>query len=240
MILPLLLAAAAPTLEERYRACVAQARADPAAAEATAARWRVEGGGYWARQCEGIAFANEERWPAAAGAFEDAARAAETAHDQRASAYWAQGGNAWLAAGDTARARAALDAALATGLLDGLALGEANLDRARALVAAGDLKGARVDLDAALVTAADDPLAWLLSATLARRTGDSTRAAHDIAEALRRAPDDAEVELERGNIAAARGDSAGAQDGWREAMKVQPGSAAANRAAAALQQFGGK
>ena len=71
MILPLLLAAAtpAPTLEERYMTCVSQARADPAAAEKLAARWRVEGGGYWARQCEGIAYANEERWPGAAGAF---------------------------------------------------------------------------------------------------------------------------------------------------------------------------
>ncbi|WP_174297611.1 tetratricopeptide repeat protein, partial [Sphingomonas bacterium] len=105
------------------------------------------------------------------------------------------------------------------------------------LVAAGDPARARGDIDAALATAKDDPLAWLLSATLARRTGDLTRAQGDIIEALRRAPDDASVELERGNVAAARGDATEAQAGWRQAMKVQPLSPAAASAAQALAQF---
>ncbi|MGJ3628566.1 hypothetical protein AB5I41_19510 [Sphingomonas sp. MMS24-JH45] len=74
----------------------------------------------------------------AAAAFADAARASELASDERAADYWAQSGNAWLAAGDPAKARGALDAALAAGTLTGLDRGEAYLDRARALVAAGN------------------------------------------------------------------------------------------------------
>lgn len=248
MILPLMLAgqaarpsdarpAAAAGAEARYNACIARAQEAPADGEREATRWRIEGGGYFARQCEGIALAGQQHWGSAAGAFEEAAHAAEIAHDRRAATYWAQAGNAWLAAGEPGQARSALDAALASAQLDGLALGEARLDRARALVAAGDLTGARGDLDAALVTAGADPLAWLLSATLARRTGDLGRAQTDIVEALRLAPDDASVELERGNVAAARGDAAGAQAGWRQAMKVQPLSPAAASAARALAQF---
>ncbi|MGI4731397.1 MAG: tetratricopeptide repeat protein [Janthinobacterium lividum] len=223
--------------QARYEACVSRAEDDPAAGERDATHWRIEGGGYFARQCEGLAIAAQRRWPSAAAAFQEAAHDAELAHDRRSATYWSQAGNAWLAAGEPAKARAALDAALASGELDGLALGEARLDRARALVAAGDLAGARGDIDSALISAKDDPLAWLLSATLARRAGDLTRAQHDIIEALRRAPDDASVELERGNIAAARGDADGAQAGWRQAVKVQPSSAAAASATQALAQF---
>ena len=223
--------------QTRYEACIDRAEDDPVAGERLATRWRIEGGGYFARQCEGIAIADQHRWPSAAAAFEEAAHAAELAHDRRSATYWSQAGNAWLAAGEPGKARAALDAALASGELDGLALGEARLDRARALVAAGDLAGARTDIDAALVAAKADPLAWLLSATLARRMGDLTRAQRDIIEALGRAPDDASVELERGNIAAARGDVPEAQAGWRQAMKVQPARPAAANAAVALAQF---
>ncbi len=230
-------AAAAPASQTRYEACVNRAEDDPVVGEREATRWRIEGGGYFARQCEGIAIANQHRWPSAAAAFEEAAHAAELAHDRRSATYWSQAGNAWLASGEPGKARSALDAALASGELEGLAMGEARLDRARALVAAGDLAGARTDIDAALVPAKADPLAWLLSATLARRAGNLARAQHDIIEALTRAPDDASVELERGNIAAARGDVPEAQAGWREAMKVQPASPAAVNAAVALTQF---
>jgi Tfp pilus assembly protein PilF len=93
----------------------------------------------------------------------------ETARDKRAANYRAQAGNAWLAAGDVPKARSNLDTALIAGTLEGLALGEAQLDHARVLVAAGEPEGARRDIDMALKTAGDDPLAWLLSATLARQ-----------------------------------------------------------------------
>ena len=135
------------------------------------------------------------------------------------------------------KAHAALDAALTSGTLVGQDRGEALLDRARALVAAGQMAGARTDLDAALAEAPDDPLAWLLSATLARRMNDLPRARTDIAEALKRSGDDASVQLEAGNIAALSGDAEGAKRAWTLVPKLAPASPMAASARQALSQF---
>ncbi|HVI99748.1 MAG TPA: hypothetical protein VM657_11865 [Sphingomonas sp.] len=223
---------------ERYHHCLETARKNPASGETEAARWKAGGGGPAARQCLGIALSNQQRWAGAADEFEGAAQDAQLAHDPDAGSYWAQAGNAWLAAGEAVRAQRALDAAIASGTLSGLQRGEAHLDRARALVAAGALAGARADIDAALQDASDDPLAWLLSATLARRMNDWARAKTDIGEALARSPDDANVQREAGNIAAATGDEAAAKAAWREAVRLAPDSAAGRAAGEALQQFG--
>lgn len=240
MLYPLLMlqaAATTPAEPPRYTECMDLATSDPAKAQEAAGKWRAEEGGFFARQCLGVAYANQERWPSAAGAFEEAAREAETAHDARAANYWAQSGNAWLAAGDAAKAKRALDAALAGAALKDLALGEAYLDRARALVGTGDVVGGRADLDRALVYASTDPLAWLLSATLARRQNDMVRARKDIAEALKRAGDDAAVQLEAGNIAALSGDEAAARAAWTRVTEIAPTGAQASAAKAALAQF---
>jgi tetratricopeptide (TPR) repeat protein len=232
ILLFLALQAAAP----EAAACVSLARADPVAAERRAGVLPLSGTPE-GLMCRGLALAGQDRFADAAAAFTDAARAAETRRDLRAADYWAQAGNAWLAAGTPAKARAALDAALAAGTLADLQRGEAYLDRARALVATGDLSAARGDLEQALAGAPDDPLAWLLSATLARRMGDLPRAGNDIAQALRRSPDDAAVQLEAGNIAAAQGDAARAQAAWREAQRLAPDAPAGRSATDALAQF---
>jgi hypothetical protein len=223
--------------EARFNRCVDLATADPATAEREAGTWRMQGGGFLARQCLGMAYATELRWAAAAAEFEAAANAAEIAKDARAANYWAQAGNAWLAGREPARARSALNAALAPATLVGLPRGEAELDRARAAVASGDTAAARTDIDRALVDAIDDPLAWLLSATLARRMHDLPRAQHDIAETLKRAGDDASAQLEAGNIAALAGDEARAKAAWTRAAQLRPDSDAGRAAMAAIRQF---
>uniref|UniRef100_UPI0035CB23B6 hypothetical protein n=1 Tax=uncultured Sphingomonas sp. TaxID=158754 RepID=UPI0035CB23B6 len=230
----------APPPSERYEKCLDLATSNAAAAEAEAGQWQLAGGGFLAGQCLGMAYANEARWTAAAAAFDAAARAAEKAGDARSVNYWAQAGNAWLASGDATKARAALDAALAGGTLTGLPLGEAHLDRARAMVAGDDSEGARDDLDRALAEVPADPLAWLLSATLARRQQQVVRAQHDIAEAVRLGADDPAVQLEAGNIAALAHDEAGARGAWTQAVTLRPDSDAGKAAAAALKQFEGK
>jgi tetratricopeptide (TPR) repeat protein len=187
MILLLLFAqAATPSgppapVADRYERCLDRAKSDPTAAEAEAGQWQLAGGSFFASQCLGMAYSNEARWSAAAASFESAARAAEKAGDTRGANYWAQAGNAWLAAGDASKARSALDAAISAGTLTGQPLGEAHLDRARAMVAGDDPEGAREDLDRALGEVPADPLAWLLSATLARREQQVVRAKTDIA-----------------------------------------------------------
>jgi tetratricopeptide (TPR) repeat protein len=233
----LLLQAAPDAAPDRQAACLALASEAPAQAIAEAGAWRVAGGGYRARQCLGVAYAAQERWSSAAGEFEAAAREAEAAKSPFTADLWMQAGNARLAGGETPQARAAFEAALALNTLTGPALGEVHLDRARALAADGDLVGARTSIDQATALVPQDPLAWLLSATLARREGDLMRAGRDILKALEQAPDDASVRLEAGNIAAFTGDETGARSHWTAAVTSSPESSAGKSAKAALAQF---
>lgn len=230
-------APAAPSDDARYRACVDLAVNDPRGAVDAAERFRFAGGGAPARQCLGLAYAQQSRWADAAAAFTLAARESDAVKDPLAARYWAQAGNAWLAAGDATQAYDALSSALAANTLTGQDRGEALLDRARALVAAGRLPAARADLDAALDAVPSDPLAWLLSATLARRTGDLPRAQTDIAQALKLSSDDASVQLEAGNIAALAGDADAARAAWLTVVRLAPATPAGQSARAALAQF---
>lgn len=202
-LLMMIAIAAAPPGDagQRYEACVALAGKDAAAAVQRADEWRVAGGGLPAQQCLGLAYVAQERWAPAAVAFEQAAKEAEIHGDGRAAALWVQAGNAALAGDDPAKARQALTRALALAVLSGPMRGEAYLDRARAAVAANDPAPARADIDAALTLVPADPMAWLLSATLARRQNDALRAAKDIAAAERLAPGDDTVAAERQRIA---------------------------------------
>lgn len=245
MILLLLAAAQAATPatarereEARFAACVALTETDAARALEEAGTWRVQGGGVLARQCAGLAYASLRRWLPAATAFRQAAEEAERSRDGRAARLWVQAGNAAIAAGDMVMAGQHLDAALSGGGLSGAEAGEAHLDRARARVASGDVKTARADLDMALKLVPDDPLAWLLSATLARRTGDLSRAQADIGEAMKRAPDDAAVALEAGNVAILSGAEAAARTAWTAAVKAAPESPAGKAAADGLTRLG--
>jgi tetratricopeptide (TPR) repeat protein len=230
------LAAAAPVItpSAQARTCLDLARADPARAVTSADDWRRKGGGLDALQCGALALTGVERWSEAAVAFETAALEAERLHDLRSADYWAQGGNAWLAAGDPAKARKDFDTALATTLLAPKLKGEVHLDRARAAVAAGDPAAARVDIDKALTLVPGDPFAWYLSAALARRQKDMARARADIAKALSLAPDDPSLLLEAGSIAGAAGDAESARGFYARAAKAAPNSDAGKAAAAAL------
>lgn len=231
----LALAAQAPDFDR----CVALAKSNPDGAVALAEQWRAQGGGMAARQCLGMAFAGLERWAPAATAFEQAAAEAEKAKDQGASDLWAQAGNAWIAADDAARARAALDRALAGTALTPELRGEVHFDRARALVGLGDVAGARADLDKGLALVPGDPFGWYLSAALAQREGALARARSDVDKAVSLAPDDADVLLLAGNIAGLGGDLAKAREWHDRAARIAPASRAGKAAAAALAANGG-
>lgn len=235
-ILALLLFAADPA-SARYDACAALAKADPTKAEAEAIRWRDAGGGLPARQCLGLAYAAQERWQPAALAFEQAATEAEKARDGRAATFWVQAANAALAGDDAAQARRQIDRALALPVMGDVLRGEAYLDRARAGVALADLPAARADLDQALALAPADPLAWLLSATLARRQKDLARAQADIARAVKLSADDASVQVEAGNIAALSGNIEAARSAWTKAATIAPQSPAGIAAKDGLAQL---
>ena len=244
MILVLLAAAATPAFspaQARFELCAVVAAKDPARALDEASAWAIAGGGGYARECAGLAYVAENRWKPAAAAFEQAARKFEAEQDGRTAArLWVQAGNAELAGGDAKQARSHLDAALSGGRLEGTEAGEALLDRARAAYALGDGKAARVDLDAALRLVPADPLAWLLSATAARRDGDLVRAQADIEQAATRSPDDASVALEAGNIAVLSGADDAARTAWGAAVRSAPTSPAGKAAAEQLARLGGR
>ena len=214
--------------------CTALVKSDAARAIQVANDWSSKSGGLAARQCLGLAFAQLERWPEAAAGFEQAAADAETAKDRRRADFLVQSANAWLAAGDAAKARKAIDSALASTLLSPELRGEAYFDRARADVALGDMASARSDIDQGLKLVPSDPFGWYLSAALAQREGRLQRARADIAKAMEGAPDDADVLLLAGNLAGMAGENDAAKAFHARAAQASPDSAAGKAAAVAL------
>lgn len=238
LLLLLLAADAAPSTEAaspRFQRCVAMTESDPEKAVVAASEWRINGGGIEARQCLGLAYLTLNKFDEAAATFTGAAQSAASDKPDKVAGLWAQAGNAQLLAGNAAAAKAALDKAIALGG-DPLTLGEAHLDRARAVVAMGDQPAARADLDAAIGLVPADPMGWLLSATLARRLGNLPRARTDIAEALKRDPNAADILIEAGNIAIMSGDLTGARAFWSDVVARSSGTPQARAAARALEQ----
>ena len=236
-MIPILLAAAlaaaqspAPTFAD----CARLVRSAPEKSIAGADAWRLKGGGLDAQYCLGLAYAANDRWSSSAAAFEQAARAAETARDPRIAELWTHSGNAWLAAGDGGKARAAFDAALAVPALSGELRGEVHLDRARAALAENNPAAARADIDRGLELVPADPFGWYLSAALARRDGNLSRAQKDIDKAVQLAPGEAAILLEAGNIAGLVGDVDAAKALYARAAKASPDSEAGRSARAAL------
>jgi tetratricopeptide (TPR) repeat protein len=240
ILLALAAAAPAPAAPASFKACAELVRSDPERAAPAAAEWFARGGGLDALNCRGLALSALERWTDAAAAFEQAALQAEQAMDRRRADFRVEAGNAWLAAGDAAKARSAFDAALAAHLMSPPLQGEVLLDRARAGVAAGDPAAARADIDKALALVPTDPFAWYLSAALARRERNVARAKADIAKAVALAPDDAAILLEAGNVAGLGGDVPAARGYYARAAKAAPNTAIGRSAEAALAENGGE
>jgi len=210
---------------------------DPVSGIVEANKWRIEGGKYLARHCLGFAYAEQFNWAAATKAFAEAAQEAEVVRDKRVANFWAQAGNAALAGGQADKALEYLNAALVQGNLKGLTKGEVHLDRARAHVAMSDYPAAKVEFAEAQKLAPQDPLVWLLSATLARRMNDLPLAKADITVAAKLAAGDPAVALEAGNIAYQGGDTAGAKSYWETAVKIDAESRSAKAAKKYLAQL---
>lgn len=228
-------AQAAPLSDEAtFASCQASVKANPEKGLAIANEWRVRGGGMYALQCLGLAYAETGRWAAAATSFEQAAEQAGSGQDPRRADFSVQAGNAWLAAGEPAKAVKAFDAALVTTALTPELRGEVHLDRARADVALEDLAGARVDIDKAAELVPNDPMVWYLSSALALRQKDLPRAQDDIAEALRLAPDNPDLLVHAGNVAGVSGEIEAAKGLYMKAIRLAPQSEAAKAARAAL------
>ena len=227
-------AVAAPTAprtvaEDRLTVCLRHARTDPTTAIVEASTWAGEASGAEAsypQQCLGLAYTVLLRWDAAERAFL-AARddTGESEHFRRAQLA-TMAGNAALAEQRPADALVSLEVAAN----DAAAAGDNGLrsmievDRARAQVAQGREGEAEATLAAARTLDSQSPLAWLLSATLARRLGKLDEAQGYIETAAALSPDYPEIGLEAGVIAMLAGHREAAEASWRSVIELAPDS----------------
>lgn len=232
-----------PTIEQdRLRACMSEARSDPAQAITTASQW-LEGTSGVAtaapQQCLGFAYIGLLRWDAAMVAFTTARDALPAEDTARRARIGAMAGNAALAGGQFLVAEGVLSLAAEQAVAAGDAdlAGQAQADRARALVALNDLPAAAAALEQARGHAAQDATIWLLSATLARRMEDMASASSFIATAGLIAPRDSAIGLEAGLIAAMTGDDAAARAMWQAVIDLDGSAPEATTARRYLAQL---
>lgn len=214
-----------PTLNEvQFSECLTLARTDAASAVTDASLWAQQGGGYLARACHGFALASDFQFDLALPILLEAATGADEKGDPRAARFWAQAGNAAIAAGNPQAALDALNKALAHENLSAPERADSEVDRARALVALGQNDLAEKALTTARTLSPENGTAWLLSATLARRLNKLPDALAYVQTAAALSPRDAAVALEAGNIAIAAGDETAARKQWEQAIAIAPDS----------------
>ena len=237
-------AASAPIPLEQVRLdfCLDKARADPGAAMIEASTWLGETSGASAsypQQCLGYAYTMLQRWDAAEQAFLAAHEAGPEADRFRRAQLATMAANAALADGraDAALISLAIAASDAEGAGDAALRSVVETDRARALVLQGREAEAEGVLAAARTLDGQNAMAWLLSATLARRLGKLDEAQALIATAAALSPDYPEVGLEGGVIAMLQGREEAAATSWRSVIAVEPGSEAAATARGYLAQL---
>ncbi len=227
--------AAPPAIE----VCLETARSDPAKARALAEEWVSRTTGLQraaGRHCLGVAAGNAGDWTVAAQAFLAARDEAEDAGFRARMSSLAA--SALLAEGKPAEALGALEVADAAGDAD--LTGAIALDRASALVALGRTDDAATALAAARAAVPNDPQAWLLSATLARRTGDLASAQTQIERAAALDPRDPAIGLEAGVIAALDGRDDAARKSFESVVAAAPQSPQATAASQYLKQLSGE
>jgi tetratricopeptide (TPR) repeat protein len=218
--------------------CLDTARTDPARARSIAAEWvsRTEGlQRATGRHCLGVAAAGIGDWEAAGQAF---IAARDEATDPRfRSRMGALAASALLSQGKAAEALEILDQVRGEVAADALLGGAIAMDRAAALVALDRPADATEALSEARAFVPDDPQAWLLSATLARRQGDLGAAQEHIEQAAALDPRDPAIGLEAGVIAALQGRADAARRSFESVLAAAPGSPQAASAAAYIEQL---
>ena len=193
-----------------------------------------------ANHCLGLAATQLALWDNAKAAFLEA-REYTPADELSARARFAVlAGNAALALGDW---EGALET-FALGKTDAQTAASASLeavaarDSARALVALEREGEALEALRTATSLTPDDSEAWLLTATLLRRTGALGEAQSAIERAITLDPQNPAIGLEAGAIAVLSGRDGAAEQSWRSVIATAPQSEEAASARAYLAQLG--
>jgi tetratricopeptide (TPR) repeat protein len=215
-----------------YEHCLAEVKRDPTHALTEAEQWSNAGGGAASLDCAGLALAQLKRYGEAAQALENAA--AITAATAPKTDLLDQAGNAWLLAGNTAKADGAFSKALELAPQNEDVLA----DRARARGAAKNWSGAFDDLTAVIALDPDRADIYVLRASALHAEGKRQQARVDVDHALQIYPGYPEALLERGAMRMETGDIAGARADWQQAAHEAPDSNAGQTARARLATIG--
>jgi len=225
---------AEPTEADRYEACMALTRRDTMAAFEQSLTWQDQGGGAPAKHCTAAALVAMKQYKEGATRLEALAQEIKQAEfEQVRIGALAQAGQAWLLAGDTNRAYAALSAALKLAPQDP----EIWIDRGQALATAKNYKEAIQDFDQALKIDGERADALMFRASAWRYMEDLGKARADIDKALKIAPTDPDALVERGTIRRLTEDVGGAREDWMQVIRRHPDSSAAATAQANLEKL---
>lgn len=216
-------ARAAASDSAHYRRCMADAGTNPQAALADAEGWARAGGGVPAEHCAGAALFNLKRYADAGKRLDRAAANPAKLDAEFRVALFNQAGNAWLVAGDGARAVQSFSGALA------LSPGDPDLfaDLARAHAMRRNWHEVVLDLNAALQLSPRRADLLILRASARRALKSYHDARLDIEAALKIKPDDGNALVERGLLRRQLGDLGGARRDFQAALKNGTGMVAA-------------
>lgn len=226
-------AAPAGAQSDDYASCTALVRTDPKAAADRASQWETQGGGQPARHCAAVAlFAMGEFGEAAVRLEALAQDMAEAPPTVRAEVF-AQAGQAWLAAGDYARAETIFSTAheLYPASVEIL------VDRGQARILLARYWDAVDDLNAALEREPDHTDALIFRATAYRLLEVPELALDDVEQALDKEPQNVYALVERGLIRKMQGDPDGARDDWMSVLRTAPEGDAADGARRYLEEL---
>ncbi len=208
-----------------YEKCMAMLGDDPEGANTFADAWQATGGGEGADHCLALAKLQLGDVEAGAGMLETLAASSHAPAAARATVY-GQADQAWLMAGDPARALAAATLALSLSPDDPDLL----IDRSVAAATLGHYDDAVDDLSHALELDGKRADALVLRAAAWRHEDHLDLAQDDVDRALTQDPENPEAYLERGILRQRRGDRKGAQADWTQARTLAPDSATSDLA----------
>lgn len=216
-----------------YTDCMKLAREAPEQAFEEALAWQDDNGGPAARHCAAVALIGLGQPAEAAHRLEILAWELAPGEPHTGGAILGQAGQAWLAAGETARAFAAQSAALE------LTPGDVELliDRSITLAGTGQFWEAIADLDRAAELAPGRAEVLILRASAYRRVDGRDLALEDVRRALALEPGNSEGLLERGILRRLAGDRAGARHDWLKVLERAPDSPAAKSARGHLEKL---
>ena len=206
-----------------YRRCMADSSANPGAALGDAENWVRSNGGVPAEHCAASALFNLKRYAEAGTRLNRIAAGPAKLDMEFRVALFNQAGNAWLMAGDGARAVQSFSGALA------LSPGDADLfaDLARAQAMRRNWQEVVLDLNAALQPSPRRADLLVLRASARRALRRYEEAKLDIDAALKLKPGDGSALVERGLLRRQLGDIGGARRDFQAALKAGPTAIAA-------------